>query len=243
MSPSSLLRVLVLAGGAWSCCGVGAQAQTVAPTAPLNVLQLQSSGSVEVVQDWLSLTLAVVKEGVDAAQVQTQLRNVLEPAMTEARKQVKPGQVEVRSGGFSVFPRYGREGKINGWQGSAELILEGRDIPALTAAASRLAGLNVTQLNFSLSREQRQQLESEAQSRAIQSFKARAADLSRQFGFSGYSLREVSVSSSDGGYSPRPRLMAAEAKMAAPMAAMADLPVEAGRSTVTVTVSGSIQMN
>ncbi|RUP31602.1 MAG: DUF541 domain-containing protein, partial [Curvibacter sp.] len=126
-----MLRVLVLAGGAWSCCGVGAQAQTVAPTAPLNVLQLQSSGSVEVVQDWLSLTLAVVKEGVDAAQVQTQLRNVLEPAMTEARKQVKPGQVEVRSGGFSVFPRYGREGKINGWQGSAELILEGRDIPAL----------------------------------------------------------------------------------------------------------------
>lgn len=242
MSRSSLLRGLVLAGGVWAMVPWCAQAQSVPVPVPHNVLQLQSSGSVEVVQDWLSLTLGVVREGSDAAQVQAQLRAVLEPAMNEARKQAKPGQVEVRSGSFSVFPRYGREGKINGWQGSAEVILEGRDIPALTAAASRISGLNVTQLNFSLSREQRQQLEAEAQSRAIQSFKARAADLTRQFGFAGYSLREVNVSSSDGGYSPRPRLMAAEAKMASPMAA-ADLPVEAGRSTVTVTVSGSIQMN
>ena len=91
MSRSSLLRGLVLAGGVWAMVPWCAQAQSVPVPVPHNVLQLQSSGSVEVVQDWLSLTLGVVREGSDAAQVQAQLRAVLEPAMNEARKQAKPG--------------------------------------------------------------------------------------------------------------------------------------------------------
>ncbi|MDD0837733.1 SIMPL domain-containing protein [Curvibacter sp. HBC61] len=217
-----------------------ARAESVLSAGPQNVLQLSSSGSVEVTQDWLTLTLGLTREGSDAAVVQAQLRTALDAGLVEARKSVQAGQVELRTGAFNLFPRYNRDGKINGWQGTAELVLEGRDVPRLTATAARITSLNVTQVQFSLSREQRARVEGEAQAQAVERFKARATELSRQFGFSSYVLREVNVSSSDAGSQPRPRMMAMEAKAAAPMAA--DLPVEAGRSTVNVNVSGSVQM-
>ncbi|MBU4323286.1 MAG: SIMPL domain-containing protein, partial [Gammaproteobacteria bacterium] len=75
---------------------------------------------------------------------------------------------------------------------------------------------------------------------AIERFKGKAAEVAKGFGFSGYTLREVSVSSADQGGGPvRPRMMAMEAKTS-----MADtpVPVEAGKSMVSVTVSGSIQL-
>jgi uncharacterized protein YggE len=63
--------------------------------------------------------------------------------------------------------------------------------------------------------------------------------VARSFGFSSYSLREVSINANDQNPPPRPRMMAMSAK-----AEMADasVPVEAGKSTVLVNVSGSVQM-
>ena len=56
----------------------------------------------------------------------------------------------------------------------------------------------------------------------------------------GYSVREVSVSSADQpAYRPAPRMMAMEAKAAV---ADAPVPVEAGKTAVTVMVNGAIQM-
>ena len=80
----------------------------------------------------------------------------------------------------------------------------------------------------------------QVQGQAIERFKAKAGDVAKGFGFSQYSLREISVNTEgDGGYVPRPRMMAmaASAKMED-----AAVPVEAGKATVTVTVSGSIQL-
>jgi uncharacterized protein YggE len=74
---------------------------------------------------------------------------------------------------------------------------------------------------------------------AIERFKAKASEIARGFGFTGYTLREITVTANDQGYVPRPRMMAMEAKSSA---VDAPLPVEAGRSTVQVTVSGSVQM-
>ena len=79
------------------------------------------------------------------------------------------------------------------------------------------------------------------QAQAIERFKARAAEVAKGFGFAGYTLREVSISSADQGNEmvARPRMMAMEAKAAA---SDAPVPVEAGKSMVNVTVSGTIQL-
>ena len=227
---------LVLLLSSWST-----SAETVAPSGPQNVVQLSASGVVEVQQDLLSLTLGATRDGSDAQLVQSQLRTALDAALTEARRTALPGQQDVRTGAFNLYPRYGRDGKINGWQGSAELVLEGRDFARITGTAARIQTLNVTQVGFALSREQRAKVEGEAQAQAIEKFKERALGLAKDFGFSGYTLREVSVNSGDSGFVPRPRMMAAEAKMLSSSAP--DLPVESGRSNVTVNVSGSVQLH
>jgi predicted secreted protein len=206
---------------------------------PQNIAQFSASGSVEAPQDLLLVSLTTTREAADAATVQTQLKTALDAAMTEARKAVLPGQMDMRTGAFSLYPRYGRDGKITTWQGSAELVLEGRDFARISATSGKIQTLTVNQATFSLSREQRARLEGEAQAVAIERFKAKASEIARGFGFTGYTLREITVTANDQGYVPRPRLMAMEAKASA---SDAPLPVEAGRSTVLVTVSGSVQM-
>jgi predicted secreted protein len=97
----------------------------------------------------------------------------------------------------------------------------------------------VANVAFSLSREQRAKAETTAQSMAIERFKNKASEIAKGFGFTGYALREVSINAADQGYVPRPRIMAMEMKMAS---ADASVPVEAGKSTVVVVASGSVQL-
>lgn len=220
--------------------GASAWAQGAAGAEPRNVMQLSASGTVDVAQDLLLLTLATSKEGADAAAVQGQLRQALDAALTEAKRNAAPGQLDVRTGHFGLYPRYSKDGKVNGWQGSAELVLEGRDFPRITGAAARVTTMSIRSTGFGLSHEARAKVESEAQSRAIEQFKQRAAELAKGFGFGSYTLREVAVTSSDMQQQPRLRMMGA-AKMEA-VSADAPVPVEAGKTQVTVNVSGSVQM-
>ena len=230
------LSLIALLSAAACGAAVAQPATVIAP--PQNVLQLSASGQIEVRQDLLTLTLAATREGADAAGVQAELRKAVDAALAEARKTAQPEQMDVRSGSFSVHPRYGRDGKIASWQGRAEVVLEGRDFPRITQAAARASSMTIGNLAFGLSREQRARVEGEAQAQAIERFKARAAEIAKAFGFGGYTLREVSINS--GGVAEV--AMYARAKAASTMSA-ADAPVqvEPGKSVVEVTVSGSVQ--
>ncbi len=236
LSARPLLQV-----SAWLCAALVWPVQAETPALPTHVVQIAASGFMEVQQDWLTLRLNTTETGPDALTVQNQLKTALESALRVARAQAQPGQMEVRTGQFNLYPRYNNTGKVNGWQGTTELLLEGRDIARITETAGKISTLTLGGVSFSLSRQVQQQLESQVQAQAIDRFKARAAEVAKGFGFAGYTLREVSISSTDEGIQmpQRPRLMAMEAK-----AAMSDMavPVEAGKSTVHVTVSGSIQL-
>jgi predicted secreted protein len=230
-----LLAAAVLGGAAASA------AQTVPVTIPVpeNVVQLTASATVEVPQDLLSFVLIVTREGTDPGQIQQQLKSVLDQALADARKAAQPGAMDVRTGNFSISPRYGREGRITGWVGTAELLLEGTDFARISQAAGRLQNMTVAGASFRLSREKREQAEREAQGEAVARFRSRAGELAKSFGFTSYSLREVSVHAQEPGIPPRPRMMAMEAKAAS---ADAPVPVEAGKAAVVVNVSGSVQL-
>ena len=110
------------------------------------------------------------------------------------------------------------------------------------AAASKLAGqlssvMQVGNVSFSLSREAQRAAEQKLTGEAIASFRQQATSAAEAFGYSGYTIREVNVGHN--GVMPRPMMMMsarADAKAAAPV------PLEGGTSTVTVNVSGSVQM-
>jgi predicted secreted protein len=237
MRTPTLIAVCALFAGA---ALAPATAQQAMPYETLqNVAQLSASGSVEVQQDLLSISMSTTRDGTDAGVVQTQLKQALDTALAQAKQAAAPGQMDVRTGNFSLYPRYGKDGKINGWQGSTELVLEGKDFPRITGTAGKIQTLTMSNVSFALSRDQRARVEGEAQAQAIERFKAKAGEVARNFGFSSYTLREVSVNANDQGSPPRPRMLAMSAK-----ADMSDasIPVEAGKSTVLVTVSGSVQM-
>src|SRR3990167_3369133 len=234
MRTTKLIAAFAILAGA-----TGIFAQTMPREPVQNVAQLSASGSVEVQQDLLSISMNTTRDGTDAGTVQSQLKQALDSALAQAKQAAAPGQMEVRTGNFSLYPRYGKDGKINGWQGSTELVLEGKDFPRITSTAGKIQTLTLGNVAFALSREQRARVESEAQTLAIERFRAKAGEIAKGFGFGSYTLREVAVTASDQGYTPRPRMMATQAK-----AEMSDAPVsvEAGKSTVLVSVSGSVQM-
>ena len=103
----------------------------------------------------------------------------------------------MRTGAFSLTPRYGnRSTVITGWVGTGEVVLEGRDMAAIAQVAGRLPTVTVARVGYALSRETRERVEAEAASQAIARFRARAGDYAKQFGFGGFSVREVNVGSS-----------------------------------------------
>lgn len=225
---------------ALAACMGAASAQTTAALEPHNLVQLAASGTVEAQQDFLTIALTASRDGPDAGAVQNLLRETLDGALAELKKTAQPGAMDVRSGPFNLRPRYGKDGKINGWSGAAELVLEGRDFARIGSAAGRAQGMVVSSLGFSLSRQAHAQLESQAQAQAIGSFKAKALEIAHGFGFNDYSLREIQVGGAEQPVAPMPRMMAMSAS---PMMADAPaLPVESGKSLVVVTVSGAVQL-
>ena len=208
--------------------------------APQDVLSLTASASVEVTKDLLSMTFSTTREGTDANTVQAQLKQALDAALTEAKKAARPGQVDVQTGNFSLYPRYAPKGGINGWQGTAQLIVEGRDMAAIGQLSGRIASMTIASVDFRLSREANQKVEGEVTGEAIARYRAKATDYAKQFGYVGYAIREVTVSTSD----PQERAFpgAMRSKAMSMSSSSEPLSVEPGKALVTATVSGSVQM-
>ena len=207
---------------------------------PQGVVSLSSSATLEVARDLLSVTFNTTREGADAALVQSQLKQALDAALAEARKAAKAGQVDVQTGNFTLSPRYTNKGAANGWQGSAELVVEGRDMQAIGQLTGRIGTLTINRVGYAISRELREKSESEVSAQAIARYRAKAADYAKQFGYTGYAIREVNVSSNE--QQPIPRQMMVQAKAMSAPAADEMLPVEPGKGMVTVNVSGTVQM-
>ncbi len=232
MSRLSMIFLVALAAPAL------AQTPATVPVAPpQNVVSLSASASVEVTKDVLSVVFATSRDGADAAVVQAQLKSAVDAVLGEARKIARPGQVEVQTGNFALYPRYAPKGGLNGWQGSAEVVVEGKDIAAIAALAGRVQAMPVARVAFSLSREAREKVDADVTAMAIARFRARADFVAKQLGFVGWSIREIAVNTEQPPAGvPMMRLQASRA------AADEALPVEAGKATVTASVSGSVQL-
>jgi predicted secreted protein len=246
LSPPTRWQAALLASALAALPGLAsAQQSMVLQPPPQNVVNLSAEASREVPQDLMAITLVLTREGADAAAVQSQLRQALDAALAEARKALRPGLLDLRTGAFGVSPRYaakpGAPATIAGWLGRAELLIEGSDLAAISQLAGRLPGLTVSRVGFGLSREAREKVEADVAAQAIGRFKGRAEAYAKQFGFGSYSLREVSVGGGEAAAPVQPMFRVQAMAAAAPGGEAQ--PVEAGKTVVSVTVSGSIQLS
>jgi predicted secreted protein len=238
---ASFAVALALGAGVASLPAVAATpAEIAAAMQPQGIVSLSSSASIEVTKDLLGITFNTTKEGTDAGVVQTQLKQALDAALAEAKRVAKPGQVDVQTGNFNLSPRYSNKGVVNGWQGSAELVVEGRDMAAIGQLSGRITTLTISRVGYNISRELREKSEGDVTAQAIASYRAKADNYAKQFGYSGYSIQQVNVSTNEPGTEyPRPMMMKS---MAAAAPADMSLPVEPGKGVVTVNVNGTVQM-
>lgn len=210
--------------------------------APLvDVLNLDATVSTEVAPDLAVVTLAIVREGVEVAPLTKDVNETLGRAFADAKS--VPGVVAA-NGGYSTFPRYDSRGAQNtrtGWQVRAEMVLKSRDFTALGTLVGKLSqSLQISGSSFEISPELQRQESSALIERGAHVFQDKALATARALGYSGYSIREITVGNADQRGGLRAMTMndfsAMSAKAAAPM------PVESGRVTLSLTVAGSLQM-
>ena len=219
---------------------LGIHAQPLNSAEPSQVVTLSASAYQQVRQDWLRVVVRTTLEGAEPMALQKQLKKAVDEALVQLRPQTQPRQLEVHSGAFGINPRYNDKGRVVGWQGQADLVIEGRDFARIGQVAAEVPRMAVESAQFSLSREARQQLEAEVQSQAVQGFRQKAQQLAKDFGFNGYTLRQVTVGTVD---RPSPVVpMLAMARMASADAAPSPVPLEGGKDEVQITVSGSVQL-
>ncbi|CAG2149522.1 hypothetical protein LMG19282_03596 [Cupriavidus campinensis] len=212
-----------------------ASAQTLPP--PAGVLSLSAEAVTEVPTDVVQLTLAAEQEGAEPSAISSALSARTQAVLAQAKR---TSGVEAQSGGFTIHPSTDRNGRISTWRGRSEVILKSKDFAAVSKLAGELANqMQVQNVAFSLSREARQATEAKLAEQAVSAFRDKAQVSTKLFGYSGYTIREVSMNDSGGVVPPTPRMYAAKAMSAD---AGAPIPMEGGKAHVTVSVNGSVQM-
>lgn len=175
--------------------------------------------------------------GSDPAEIARKVKTVVAEGLATAKAQ--PG-ITVKSGGTHTFPLYGKTGRvIENWRMRSELLLESRDAAALSSAIGQLQGkgLAIGNIHFAPAPETRRQAEDDATIEAIAAFNAKAARIAATLK-KPYKIRTMNLNG--GSNFPQPYPLARGAAMMA--AEAAPMPVEAGESTITVSVGGQIEL-
>ena len=213
-----------------------AQVRTAEVSGP--ILRLDAQTTREVVDDTAYAVFFVEREGPQPAAQQSAVNAVLQSALAALKSD---DALRVRTGNYSTYPRYSRDGRIDTWRVRAELVAEASDPAAISRASVTLTGrMNVASIGFRLSAERRRQTEKELTGEAAANFYDKARGAARALGFGDIELVEANYST---GAPPQPVPLArAMAAGAAPAAEAVPLPMEPGRSVVTVTFSGTVRL-
>ena len=204
-----------------------------------DVLNIDATVTSDVVPDLAVVTLAIVREGPDVAPLTADVNQALAKAFAEAK--AVPGVV-ASNGGYSTSPRYdsrGNQSTRSGWQVRAQVILKSRDFNALGSLTGRLAQtMQIADSGFEISPELSAQQGAALIDRGARAFQDKALAATKAFGYSGYSIRQVTIGNAGQSSTPRPMLMRA----AVADASAAPMPIEAGQVTLSLTVTGSLQL-
>jgi predicted secreted protein len=202
-----------------------------------NILNLESTVTAPITPDTAVITLFAERSGADASAITQDINAIVADALKEAKANVG---VEAATGNFYTTQQYDNKGVQNGWVVHSELILKSKDFGSLGKLAGGLSKkLKIASNGFEVSRELKQREEDKLLLIGLDAFQAKAKIASKALGFEGFTLREVNLqqASLGGGNNPRPMMMMASVKMAS-----ADVPMEAGLTTLSLTVRGTVVM-
>jgi predicted secreted protein len=201
-----------------------------------NILNLSATASAPITPDTAVISLFAERTGADAAAISNEINATMVDALKEAKA---VAGVEAATGNFSTYQQYDAKGAQNGWVVRSELILKSKDFGTLGKLAGSLSKkLKIASNGFEVSRDLKNREEEKLMKQGLELFQAKAA--AKALGFNAYSIHEVSLEQANlEGAGPRPMMMARASKMSS---ASADVPMEAGSTTLSLTVRGAVVM-
>ena len=212
---------------------ITAPASAAEETPRYNQIHFQVERTRAVDNDRMHAVLSTTAEDDNAARLADQINRTMDWALKTAKTKTK---IEVRTGGYRTHPIYDKD-KIRRWRATQELILEGSDFAELGGLIGQLQErLQVTSINFSVSAEKRRAVEDDLIAQSLEAFKLRAELVRKQLAAKGYRIVDVSINTGGGQPVPLMRSLAMESASVAPPA------LEAGTSTLTLIVGGTIEL-
>lgn len=212
--------------------GAAARAQDGQPV-PVPVLTVGASATTTVPNDrlhaWLRAEAENASAAAAAADVNARVARVL------GKLKAVPG-AQVSTSGYTS-QQVAEKGKPLRWRIVQTIKVEGTDFAAIGDAAARVQaedGVLLSGISFGISDELRRRTQDAITEQAIAAWRARAQAAAQGFGIAGWRPGRVSIQA---GEPVRPYPMYARADMTM-AAAPAPVPLEAGSTEVTVSVSG-----
>jgi predicted secreted protein len=170
------------------------------------------------------------------AAVSREVNKVIAAALETAKRHDK---IRTQSGNTQTWPVYDKNGRqIEGWRMRSELRLESRDVAAISELLGKLqTTMAVSQISMEPAPETRRKARDEATVDAIRAFEERARLVAATLGKS-YRIRHLGIGES--GFQAQPMLRMRAVAMAAEAV---PAPLEAGESNISVSVSGTIELD
>lgn len=223
------------------CIGLGMAIATpslFAEEARYNQVSLRAEVQKAVSHDTLQVRLYAEDQDKDAGKLAGRITARLNKALETARQ---TEGVSVSSGNRSSQPVYDeKREKIVAWRERGDILLESTDFASLSTLTGQLLGeLNLDDMQFSLSPDNRRSTEDELIREAIEAFKARADIATRSLGGSDYKIVNLNLNSQ---FMQPPIYRGAKVAMMAD-AESASPSVEGGQADVTVSADGIIEVN
>lgn len=200
-------------------------------------IDLSAEATLPAANDLVRATVYAEANGSDPAELARRVNQDISEALRLIRSQTG---IIVKSGQQQTYPVYGNNRRIESWRMHSELQLESKDTAALSALLGRLQQMKLAlgQVSQLPSDATRRAVEEAATQEAIKAFERRAGVIASTLGKS-YRIKQMSVQQA-GQQMPVMAMRASRAVMMAADAAPA--PLETGESTLSVNISGQIEL-
>lgn len=205
-----------------------------------SVFQFSTEVSRTVDQDLMRAEVFSRKKGKSLPELKKQVSANLNKVLEVAKQYPS---ITVSSDGVRNYADYRNTKKVEHWVAEGSIQLESKDFEAISKVLESLGDdMAVSYVNFSVSKEKMQSLEDEMTLEIINQFQHKASVIQKGINAKSYTLTNVMLNTPNGSrddYLYRPMPMMAAAK-AAPEEAP-EMPLEAGKQTITATASGSVK--
>lgn len=205
-----------------------------------NIVNIQAEASKDVHNDQMLAVLYIEKSNAQTAILANQINQAMNQATALGQKYPT---VKMETGQQSTYPIYDNDSqKLKEWRSRAEVRLKSTDFKAMSQLISTLQNTFQTEsIQFNVSDQQRQLVENELMVSASQNFQKRAQLITQTWQKNKYQLVNLDLRSNEQSFI-QPRMLMASSKMMAASAPPAQ-DFNAGDSKVSVTASGSIQLD